>query len=241
MMMNSNAATPKSGFVIETQGLTKVYRMGSVEVHALQSVNMRLGAGEFIALMGPSGSGKSTLMHMLGCLDTPTSGTVVLEGQEVSALDDDARSIIRSQRVGFVFQSFNLLPRLTALENVILPLSYQRHANGTECKAEDALQRVGLSGRLAHTPGEMSGGEKQRVAIARALVTEPALILADEPTGNLDSSTGDEILHLLTSLHKEGRTILMVTHSDHAAAYAERVITMRDGQIVNEECGDGIH
>lgn len=238
--MNKHVQTSRSGFVVETHRLTKVYHMGSVEVHALRGASLCLKAGEFAALMGPSGSGKSTLMHLLGCLDTPTSGTIVLEGREVSALDDDERSAIRSRRIGFVFQSFNLLPRLTALENVTLPLSYQKQANGTQHSAKEALRRVGLSSRLAHTPSEMSGGEKQRVAIARALVTEPALILADEPTGNLDSSTGEEILRLMASLHEEGRTILMVTHSDQAAAYAERVISMRDGQIVDREFDDDL-
>lgn len=230
MIMNEREV-PRSNAVIETEGLTKVYRMGNIEVHALRGVSLKMQSGEFIALMGPSGSGKSTLMHLLGCLDTPTSGRYIFEGQEISSLSDTERASIRSRRVGFVFQSFNLLPRLTALENVLLPLMYQGKFNRGERSAREVLERVGLSKRLSHSPTELSGGEKQRVAIARALVTDPALILADEPTGNLDSVTGEELLHLLESLHTEGRTILMVTHSDDAASYAERVIFMRDGQI----------
>jgi putative ABC transport system ATP-binding protein len=226
---------PTSNAVVEAEGLTKVYEMGKVEVHALRGVNMRVQWGEFIALMGPSGSGKSTLMHLLGCLDTPTSGMILLNGQEVSTLSDHERASIRSRQVGFVFQSFHLLPRLTTLENVHLPLIYQGGLNGVEDRAREALHRVGLSRRLSHSPAELSGGEKQRVAIARALVTSPALLLADEPTGNLDSVTGKEILNLLVDLHDDGRTILMVTHSEVAASFAEHVIYMRDGQIANGE------
>ncbi len=221
--------------IIETDALTKVYKMGTVEVHALRGVTLQIRNGEFVALMGPSGSGKSTLMHLLGCLDTPTSGIYLLEGHQVSSLTDNERSSIRSKRIGFVFQSFNLLPSLTALENVLLPLMYQGSLNGAERVAREALERVGLSERVTHSSAELSGGEKQRVAIARALITNPAMILADEPTGNLDSETGEEILDLLKTLHAEGRTILMVTHSDHAASFAERVIFMRDGQIVLRE------
>jgi len=228
--MNTSAYV-QSNTVIETEGLSKIYRMGNIEVHALRSVNLKMRSGEFVALMGPSGSGKSTLMHLLGCLDTPTSGRYFLEGRDVVCLSDDERSTIRSRSVGFIFQNFNLLPRLSALANVILPLLYQGYGNGAEQAAESALCRVGLSERLHHSPSEMSGGEKQRVAIARALITDPALILADEPTGNLDSVTGDGVLRLLAELHREGRTILMVTHSDHAASFAERVVLMRDGHI----------
>jgi putative ABC transport system ATP-binding protein len=224
-----------SNLIIETDGLTKVYKMGTVEVQALRGVKLQIQSGEFVALMGPSGSGKSTLMHLLGCLDTPTSGIYLLEGQEVSSLSDNERSFIRSKRIGFVFQSFNLLPSLTALENVLLPLMYQGSLNGAERHAREALDRVGLFERVAHSSAELSGGEKQRVAIARALITHPAIILADEPTGNLDSGTGEEILELLAAFHAEGRTILMVTHSDHAASFAERVIFVRDGQIVERE------
>jgi putative ABC transport system ATP-binding protein len=226
---------PRSNAVIEAEGLTKVYVMGRVEVHALCGVSMQIPRGEFIALMGPSGSGKSTLMHLLGCLDTPTSGRICLNGQEVSALSDHERASIRSRQVGFVFQSFHLLPRLTTLENVLLPLIYQGRLNGIENRAREALDRVGLSERLSHSPAELSGGEKQRVAIARALITDPAILLADEPTGNLDSVTGEEILNLIADLHADGRTILMVTHSEIAASYAERVILMRDGKIIKGE------
>jgi putative ABC transport system ATP-binding protein len=228
----------RSNAVVEAEGLTKVYVMGRVEVHALRGVNLQVQCGEFIALMGPSGSGKSTLMHLLGCLDTPTSGRIRLNGQEVSTLPDHERASIRSRKVGFVFQSFHLLPRLTTWENVLLPLIYQGSLKGVESRAREVLDRVGLSSRLLHSPAELSGGEKQRVAIARAVVTDPTLLLADEPTGNLDSATGEEILTLLADLHAEGRTILMVTHSKHAASYAERVISMRDGQIIK---GEGIH
>ncbi|NIM92587.1 MAG: ATP-binding cassette domain-containing protein [Anaerolineales bacterium] len=218
--------------MIKTEELTKVYQMGRVEVKALLDVTLQLENGEFVALMGPSGSGKSTLLHLLGCLETPTSGRYFLDGRDVSSLSDDERSTIRGKCIGFIFQNFNLLPRLTAIENVLLPLVYRGSTNGAEKDAKDVLKRVGLSGRLSHTPTELSGGEKQRVAIARALINNPVLILADEPTGNLDSANGEEILRLLSSLHAESRTILMVTHSEEAAAYAERVVYMRDGRIV---------
>jgi putative ABC transport system ATP-binding protein len=232
--MNARGCS-RSKPVIEAIGLTKIYKMGTVEVHALRGADLELHWGEFVALMGPSGSGKSTFMHILGCLDTPTSGGYFFEGQEISSLTDNARAFIRGRRIGFVFQSFNLLHGLTALENVLLPLMYQGNLNGAEKIARAVLDRVGLSDRASHAPAEMSGGEKQRVAIARALITDPALILADEPTGNLDSGTGEEILNLLTNLHFEGRTILMVTHSDHAASYAGRIVFMQDGQIVDKE------
>jgi putative ABC transport system ATP-binding protein len=226
---------PVPNIVIMTEGLSKVYKLGTVEVHALRGVNLQIQIGEFVALMGPSGSGKSTLMHVLGCLDTPTSGRYLLEGQDVSNITDNESAFIRNRRVGFIFQSFNLLPSLTALENVHLPLMYQCRLTGAENLARESLERVGLTKRVSHSPTELSGGEKQRVAIARALITNPALILADEPTGNLDSRTGEEILELLAELHDDGRTILMVTHSDHAASFAERVIFMQDGRIVNRE------
>ncbi len=203
-------------------------------------MNVTVKSGEFVALMGPSGSGKSTLLHLLSCLDTPSEGTYRLEGQDVHGLSDEERSYIRNMRVGIVFQDFNLLPRLDALANVVLPLMYRDRINGTEPLASEALDRVGLSTRLHHRPAELSGGERQRVAIARALVTNPAILLADEPTGNLDSASGEEILRLLASLHAEGRTILMVTHSEYASSYAERVISMRDGQIVGSEVDDGV-
>jgi len=228
--------------IIETDGLTKVYRMGNTEVRALRGVSLCVQAGEFLALMGPSGSGKSTMMHVLGCLDTPTAGRYCLEGRDISTLSGDEQARIRNTRIGFVFQTFNLLPRLTALENVALPLLY-RAASRSELpqvnsrpeprrRASAAIERVGLAQRAHHHPAELSGGERQRVAIARALVSEPAVILADEPTGNLDSKTGAAIMRLLVELCGEGRTILAVTHDANVASYAHRIVHMQDGQIV---------
>ena len=219
--------------MIEAEGLTKVYPMGTANVHALRGVSLRLGSGGFLALMGPSGSGKSTLMHLLGCLDTPTSGSYRFEGQEVSTLSDRERARVRSARIGFVFQTFNLLPRFSARENVVMPLLYRKGILDAPGRAVAALERVGLGDRVEHRPTELSGGQQQRVAIARALVTDPSIILADEPTGNLDRATGDDILHLLVELHEEGRTILVVTHDPHVAGYAERVLHMLDGRIVD--------
>ncbi len=218
--------------LIETHDLTKVYSMGETEVRALQGVDIRVEKGEFIALMGPSGSGKSTLMHLLGCLDTPTEGRYVLEGQDVSTLSNDERARVRNRHIGFVFQTFNLLSRLSALENVALPLLYRREAEGALQRASEALSRVGLEERTTHRPAEMSGGERQRVAIARALVVDPALILADEPTGNLDSTTGTTIMHLLRSLNEEGRTVVLVTHDAQVADFAHRTLLMCDGRMV---------
>ncbi|RMG42523.1 MAG: ABC transporter ATP-binding protein [Acidobacteria bacterium] len=213
--------------------------MGSSEIRALDGVSLRIRTGEFVAFTGPSGSGKSTLMNILGCLDTPTSGRYELDGREVSRLSDDERAEIRNRRVGFVFQTFNLLPRLTALQNVELPLVYGRvPVAERRRRAQEALETVGLADRAGHRPDQLSGGQRQRVAIARALVTRPAILLADEPTGNLDSGTTEEILELFESLHRSGHTIALVTHEREVAARAERVVRMRDGRIVGEEGGD---
>ena len=220
--------------VIQTRELARQYEMGSATVHALRGVNLVVEAGDFVALMGASGSGKSTLLSLLGLLDNPTSGEYWLEGLNVSALSRNNRAEIRSQRIGIIFQNFNLLPRLSAWENAALPLAYCkgqfRHRQQRE-RALQALEKVGLSERADHHPMQLSGGERQRVAIARALVTRPAVILADEPTGNLDSANGLEIMRLLGDLHNEGSTIVMVTHDSHIAAYANRVCTMHDGEL----------
>jgi putative ABC transport system ATP-binding protein len=218
--------------VIAAQSLARTYRIGNTEVRALRGVDLTVARGEFVALMGPSGSGKSTLMHLLGCLDTPSAGTYRLEGRDVSGLSQDERARVRSTRIGFVFQTYNLLPRLCALDNVALPLLYQGRVRGMKRLAATALRQVGLTHRAGHRPAELSGGERQRVAIARALVVAPTLLLADEPTGNLDSKTGTEILRLLESLHASGRTLLLVTHDSRVAAYAGRTVRMQDGRIV---------
>jgi putative ABC transport system ATP-binding protein len=218
--------------VIEIEHLTKVYGTGEHAVHALRDVSLQIERGEFVALMGPSGSGKSTLMHLLGCLDTPTSGRYQLEGEDAGRLSQRQRAHIRNQRIGFVFQTFNLLPRLSALGNVAMPLRYRGRVPGVHELAVQSLTNVGLAERLHHRPAELSGGQRQRVAIARALVTNPALILADEPTGNLDSRTGAEVMGLLQRLNEEdGRTIILVTHDHHLATYARRRIVLHDGRI----------
>jgi putative ABC transport system ATP-binding protein len=222
-------------WLIETRQLSKRYRMGSTDLYALREVNLHLLPGEFVALMGPSGSGKSTLLQLLGCLDTPSSGAYFLEGRDVSTLSSKERSRLRNQKIGFIFQTFNLLPRLNALENVTLPLLYRKKTGDAYKLAQYALARVGLTARLGHLPNELSGGERQRVAIARALVSDPALLLADEPTGNLDSHTGMEVMQLLVSLWRDGRTILLVTHDPNVAAYAQHTLNMQDGRILNEE------
>ncbi|HEU5298797.1 MAG TPA: ABC transporter ATP-binding protein [bacterium] len=221
---------------VRLDGITKVYRLGKVEVQALRGVSLAIASGEFVAIMGPSGSGKSTLMNLIGCLDRPTAGTYVLDGRDVSGMGDDALAEVRNRRVGFIFQTFNLLPRLSALKNVEMPMVYagvprpERRA-----RAVEALERVGLGGRLHHAPPELSGGEQQRVAIARALANRPALLLADEPTGNLDSRAGEEILAIFQELNRAGITIAMVTHDREVAEHCARILTMRDGRLVRDE------
>jgi putative ABC transport system ATP-binding protein len=225
--------------LIEVINLTKVYGMGDVQVAALDDISLEIGENEFVAIMGPSGSGKSTLMNLIGCLDRPTGGRYYLAGEDVSQLNKAQLAQVRSKRIGFVFQGFNLLPRTTALENVILPLVYNRNGRLSEVEKVQqglkALDAVGLADRVHHLPHELSGGQMQRVAIARALINDPLLILADEPTGNLDTRSSREIMSLLVQLHERGRTILMVTHEKDIAAYAQRVIRFQDGHIVADE------
>ncbi len=225
--------------VIRLQDLTRVYRMGDTEVRALDGVSIDVAPGEFLAVMGPSGSGKSTFMNIVGCLDRPTSGTYVLEGIDVSTLDRNERAEIRNDKIGFVFQSFNLLARTSALENVELPLLYSRKHRLTDAeqlvKARGCLGKVGLAERWDHTPAQLSGGQQQRVAVARALVNDPAIMLADEPTGNLDSKTSDEIMGIFQSLNEEGKTVVLITHEHDIAEYARRVVAFRDGRIVADE------
>ena len=220
--------------MIELTDLAKVYRIGTIDVFALNGVSISVERGEMVAIMGPSGSGKSTLMNVLGCLDVPTSGSYFLEGQEVGSLGGNQLAEIRNRKIGFVFQTYNLLPRLTALANVELPMLYG-NGNGRRKRAQEALERVGLADRTSHRPTELSGGQQQRVAIARALVKDPAILLADEPTGNLDSRSTAEILAILQDLNRdEGRTVIIVTHEPDIAAQAGRVITMRDGRVVSD-------
>lgn len=218
--------------VIEARDLRKVYQMGEVEVEALRGVSFEIQRGEVVSIMGPSGSGKSTLMNTLGCLDRPTSGEYVLDGEAVASLNDDQLANIRNRKVGFVFQSFNLLSRQTAITNVELPLRYSGNTSGRRQRAMDALKAVGLEDRMTHRPTELSGGQQQRVAIARAIVNDPAIIMADEPTGNLDSKVGKEIMNLLLNLNKEsGTTLIIVTHDPTIAEQTQRVIRLRDGVL----------
>ncbi len=218
--------------LIETVDLWKSYQMGEEQIHALRGVSIQIERGEYVAIMGPSGSGKSTLMNLIGCLDTPSKGSYLLNGKQVSQMDDNELARIRNEEIGFVFQTFNLLPRATALRNVELPLVYAGvSAKEREQRAKSALDKVELSTRMTHRPNELSGGQRQRVAIARALVNNPSILLADEPTGNLDSKTGVEIMGLFERLHAAGNTIVLVTHEPEVAAYAHRAIHIRDGQV----------
>jgi putative ABC transport system ATP-binding protein len=218
--------------LIETVDLWKTYQMGEEQIHALRGVSIKIERGEYVAIMGPSGSGKSTLMNLIGCLDTPSKGSYLLNSKQVSQMDDNELARIRNEEIGFVFQTFNLLPRATALRNVELPLVYAGvPAKEREQRAKVALEKVELSTRMGHRPNELSGGQRQRVAIARALVNNPSILLADEPTGNLDSKTGVEIMGLFERLHAAGNTIVLVTHEPEVAAYAHRAIHIRDGQV----------
>jgi putative ABC transport system ATP-binding protein len=221
--------------LIETRDLWKTYVMGDEEIHALRGVSIEIQRGEYVAIMGPSGSGKSTLMNLIGCLDTPSKGSYLLNEKEVAAMNDDELARIRNEEIGFVFQTFNLLPRATALHNVELPLVYAGIASKQRQElARQALEKVELTSRASHRPNELSGGQRQRVAIARALVNNPSILLADEPTGNLDSKTGNEIMGVFDKLHQAGNTIILVTHEADIAAYAHRVIYIRDGQVEND-------
>lgn len=221
--------------IINIENLEKTYELGSIQIKALRGVSLQMEENEFIAIMGPSGSGKSTMMNLIGCLDTPSSGHYFLEGQDVSKMDSDQLAEIRNQKIGFVFQTFNLLPRANILHNVELPLIYSGISTSERKRlAEEAIERVGLADRIKHKPNELSGGQRQRVAIARALVNRPSIILADEPTGNLDSKTGEEIMQIFDHLYDAGNTIILVTHEDHIAEYAHRVVQLKDGLVESD-------
>jgi putative ABC transport system ATP-binding protein len=234
-VLETRVVRPAGTLVIEIEGVTKLYKMGSEIVHALRGVDVRIHHNEYIAIMGPSGSGKSTLMNMLGCLDTPTAGRYEFSGKNVATMVDDELAEIRNREIGFVFQTFNLLPRSDALHNVELPLIYAGISKHERlARAREALENVGLGDRVHHRPNELSGGQRQRVAIARALVTRPSIILADEPTGNLDSKTGVEIMNLFEQLYAQGHTLIVVTHEEDIARHARRIVRLRDGLIESD-------
>jgi putative ABC transport system ATP-binding protein len=225
--------------LIDIRDITKVYQMGQEQVHALSGVNLGVERGEYVAIMGPSGSGKSTLMNLIGCLDTPSSGSYVLNGREVARMTDDELAAIRNQEIGFVFQTFNLLPRTNALQQVELPLVYSGLARKERReRAVKALEAVGLGDRMSHQPNEMSGGQRQRVAVARALINNPSILLADEPTGNLDTQTGNEIMLLFEELNRRGNTIVLVTHEEDIAAHARRIVRLRDGKVREDQANE---
>lgn len=231
-----------SKVIIKTEHIARRYEMGSEVIHALKDISITIHKGEYVAFMGPSGSGKSTLMNIIGCLDTPSEGTYILNGTEVSDMNDNQLAEIRNKEIGFVFQTFNLLPRSTALDNVALPLVYAGLPKSQRIeKAMEALRSVGLENRAKHKPNELSGGQRQRVAIARALVNNPSIILADEPTGNLDSKTSCEIMALFDALHQKGNTIIMVTHEEDIARYAHRIVRLRDGLIETDEINQNVY
>jgi len=228
--------------IIQLKDITKIYKVGTIEVPALRSITLDINANEYVAIMGPSGSGKSTLMNLIGCLDTPTEGVYILNDHDVSSLSDDQLAAVRNKEIGFVFQTFNLLPRYDALGNVQLPLIYAGKPKAERIeRAKEVIEQVGLTDRSHHKPNEMSGGQRQRVAVARALVGNPSIILADEPTGNLDSKTSIDIMRLLSDIHRNGNTIILVTHEEYIARYAHRIIRLRDGIVESDQLNPDIH